>query len=72
MAGESFHCQETLMLNVYSTYNQLKVMLPRLGITTKFIQGDKPEDFANAIDDNTKAIYIEVCALIKVYRTTNT
>lgn len=41
------------------TYNQFKVFLPRLGITTKFVNGDKPEDFVSLIDDNTKAIYIE-------------
>ena len=46
--------------NLYGgTYNQLKVFLPRLGIKTKFITGDKPEDFAAAIDENTKAIYLE-------------
>jgi hypothetical protein len=46
--------------NLYGgTYNQLKVFLPRLGITTKFIDGDKPEDFASAIDDKTRAVYIE-------------
>lgn len=46
--------------NLYGgTYNQLKVMLPRLGIKTKFVTGDKPEDFKAAIDDNTKAVYIE-------------
>ncbi|UZJ57491.1 hypothetical protein CBS101457_006811 [Exobasidium rhododendri] len=41
------------------TYNQLKVLFPRLGVTTKFVQGDKAEDFAKAIDAKTKAIYIE-------------
>ncbi|KAL3417667.1 O-acetylhomoserine aminocarboxypropyltransferase/cysteine synthase [Phlyctema vagabunda] len=46
--------------NLYGgTYNQLKVFLPRLGITTKFVTGDKAEDFAAAIDENTKAVYIE-------------
>ncbi|KAI0181433.1 O-acetylhomoserine ami [Hypoxylon sp. FL1284] len=46
--------------NLYGgTYNQFKVSLPRLGIQTKFIEGDKPEDFAAAIDDKTKAVYIE-------------
>jgi O-acetylhomoserine/O-acetylserine sulfhydrylase len=46
--------------NLYGgTYNQLKVFLPRLGIHTKFIKGDKAEDFAAAIDDKTKAIYVE-------------
>lgn len=37
----------------------MKVLLPRFGIHTKFINGDKPEDFKNAIDEKTKAIYIE-------------
>ncbi|KAI0025770.1 O-acetylhomoserine sulfhydrylase [Xylariomycetidae sp. FL0641] len=46
--------------NLYGgTYNQLKVLLPRFGVTTKFIEGDNPEDFAAAIDDKTKAVYIE-------------
>ncbi|KAF2016508.1 O-acetylhomoserine ami [Aaosphaeria arxii CBS 175.79] len=46
--------------NLYGgTYNQLKVFLPRLGIQTKFVNGDKAEDFKAAIDDKTKAIYIE-------------
>ncbi|TVY21080.1 Homocysteine synthase [Lachnellula arida] len=46
--------------NLYGgTYNQLKVFLPRLGINTKFIKGDKAEDFAAAIDENTKAVYLE-------------
>lgn len=41
------------------TYNLFKVTLPRLGINTKFIDGDNPKDFEKAIDKNTKAIYIE-------------
>lgn len=41
------------------TYNQLKVLLPRLGITTKFVTGTNPEDFAAAIDENTKALFVE-------------
>jgi O-acetylhomoserine/O-acetylserine sulfhydrylase len=41
------------------TYNQLKVLFPRMGVTTKFIKGDSAEDFAKAIDAKTKAIYIE-------------
>ncbi|KAL1968744.1 hypothetical protein VTN77DRAFT_1570 [Rasamsonia byssochlamydoides] len=46
--------------NLYGgTYNQLKVFLPRLGVTTKFVQGDKAEDLAAAIDDRTKAVYVE-------------
>ena len=41
------------------TYNQFKVTLPRLGIQVKFVDGDKPEDFARLIDRKTKALYIE-------------
>jgi O-acetylhomoserine/O-acetylserine sulfhydrylase len=46
--------------NLYGgTYNQFKILFPRLGITTKFVQGDKAEDIAAAIDDRTKAVYVE-------------
>lgn len=46
--------------NLYGgTYNQLKVFLPRLGIKTKFVNGDDAEDFKKAIDEKTKAVYIE-------------
>ncbi|SPO03819.1 probable cystathionine beta-lyases/cystathionine gamma-synthases [Cephalotrichum gorgonifer] len=46
--------------NLYGgTYNQFKVFLPRLGINTKFVNGDKPEDIAAAIDEKTKAVYVE-------------
>ena len=41
------------------TYNQFKVALPRLGINVKFVDGDNPEDFRQALDDKTKAIYLE-------------
>ncbi len=41
------------------TYNQFKVSFPRLGIKVKFVDGDNPDDFRKAIDDKTKAIYIE-------------
>ena len=41
------------------TYNQFKVQFKRLGITVKFVQGDNPADFEAAIDDKTKAIYVE-------------
>lgn len=33
--------------------------LPRFGITTKFIKGDNLDDFAAAIDDKTRALYVE-------------
>ena len=46
--------------NLYGgTYNQFKVTLPRLGIQTKFVTSEKPEDFESAIDDKTKAVYVE-------------
>lgn len=46
--------------NLYGgTYNQFKVTFPRLGIQTKFVTGDKPEDIEKAIDDKTKAVYLE-------------
>ncbi|CAK7198963.1 Homocysteine/cysteine synthase [Sporothrix eucalyptigena] len=46
--------------NLYGgTYNQFKVAFGRLGIQTKFVSGDKPEELAAAIDDKTKAVYIE-------------
>lgn len=55
--------------NLYGgTYNQLKVFFPRLGIQTKFVNGDKPEDFKAAIDDKTKAIYLESIGNPKVRR----
>ncbi|MEH2230555.1 MAG: O-acetylhomoserine aminocarboxypropyltransferase/cysteine synthase [Nostoc sp.] len=41
------------------TYNQFKVSLPRLGIKVKFVEGDDPETFRQAIDDRTKALYVE-------------
>jgi len=46
--------------NLYGgTYNQLKVFMPRLGITTKFVSGDDAQEFKKAIDEKTKAIYVE-------------
>ncbi|KAL9614385.1 MAG: hypothetical protein Q9167_001114 [Letrouitia subvulpina] len=46
--------------NLYGgTYNQFKVFLPRLGISTKFTKADTPEDFDKLIDEKTKAVYVE-------------
>lgn len=46
--------------NLYGgTYNQFKVALPRLGIHVKFVKGDNLDDFRAAIDEKTKAVYIE-------------
>lgn len=41
------------------TYNQFKVLFKKYGITVKFVKDDSPEAFAEAIDENTKAIYVE-------------
>jgi O-acetylhomoserine (thiol)-lyase len=41
------------------TYNQFKVAFKRLGIKVKFVDSDNASDFEAAIDENTKAIYIE-------------
>ena len=46
--------------NLYGgTYNQFKVMFPRLGIQTKFVNSEDPKEFEKAIDDKTKAVYVE-------------
>ena len=41
------------------TYNQFKVTLPRLGIDVNFVEDDKIESYEAAIDEDTKAIYVE-------------
>ncbi len=41
------------------TYNLFQWTLPKLGITTTFVDGSSPANFAPAIDANTKAIYLE-------------
>jgi O-acetylhomoserine (thiol)-lyase len=41
------------------TYNQFKVQFKRIGITVKFVDGDKAPDFEKLIDEKTKAIYLE-------------
>ncbi len=41
------------------TYNLLSVTLPRLGITTTFVDPSDPSNFKKAAKDNTKAIFVE-------------
>ena len=41
------------------TYNLLNVTLPRLGITTTFVDPDDPQQFAAAVQDNTRAFFAE-------------
>jgi len=41
------------------TYNLFAYTLPKLGITTRFVDGSDPSNFAQAIDDRTRALYLE-------------
>ena len=41
------------------TYNLLSVTLPRLGITTTFVDPSNPNNFGKAVQDNTRAIFVE-------------
>jgi O-acetylhomoserine (thiol)-lyase len=41
------------------TFNLLNVTLPRLGITTTFVDPSDPENFAKAAQENTRAIFVE-------------
>jgi O-acetylhomoserine (thiol)-lyase len=41
------------------TWNLFQYTLPKLGITTRFVDGTRPETFAPAIDERTKAVYLE-------------
>ena len=42
------------------TYSLFRHTLPKLGITTTFVDPDKPENFAAAIQDNTRLVFGEV------------
>lgn len=41
------------------TYNLLSVTLPRLGITTTFVDPDDVENFSQAVQSNTRAFFVE-------------
>ena len=41
------------------TYNLLNVTLPRLGISTTFVDASDPENFSKAVQDNTRAYFVE-------------
>ncbi len=46
--------------NLYGgTYQLFNYTLPNLGRTVKFVNSAKPEEFKEAIDEKTKAIYVE-------------
>ncbi|KAJ6493421.1 Cys/Met metabolism PLP-dependent enzyme-domain-containing protein [Mycena sanguinolenta] len=44
------------------TYNQLKVTFRKFGIQARFIDSVDPQAFAAAIDDRTRAVYVEIIA----------
>ena len=41
------------------TFNLLNVTLPRLGITTTFVDASNPESFGEAVQENTRAFFVE-------------
>lgn len=41
------------------TFNLLSVTLPRLGIKTTFVDGSNPDNFADAVQENTRAFFVE-------------
>lgn len=41
------------------TFNLLNVTLPRFGITTTFVDASNPDNFAAAVQDNTRAFFVE-------------
>ncbi len=41
------------------TYNLLSVTLPRFGITTTFVDPSDAENFKNAVQENTRAFFVE-------------
>jgi len=41
------------------TYNLLNVTLPRLGITTTFVDPSNPSNFEAAVQENTRAFFVE-------------
>ena len=48
------------------TFNMFQHTLPRIGITTKFVNAHEAENFAAAITDKTKAIYAETIGNPKI------
>jgi O-acetylhomoserine (thiol)-lyase len=41
------------------TYNLFQHTLPKVGITTRFVDGGRPDAFAEAIDERTRAVFLE-------------
>ncbi len=48
-------------LSLYGgTYNLFTHTLPKIGITTKWVDGSDPSAFGRAIDEHTKAVFLEL------------
>ena len=48
-------------MNLYGgTHNQFRVYFKKFNIHCKFVEGHDPEKIKEAIDENTRAVYIEV------------
>ncbi|KAE8143646.1 Cys/Met metabolism PLP-dependent enzyme-domain-containing protein [Aspergillus pseudotamarii] len=46
--------------NLYGgSYSLFKSILPRLGISVKWVHGDDPESYRELIDDNTRLVFVE-------------
>jgi O-acetylhomoserine (thiol)-lyase len=55
-AGDNIVSSESLY---GGTYNLFQWTLPKVGITTRFVDGSDPANFARAIDDRTRLIFLE-------------
>ena len=55
--------------NIYGgTFNLLKHTLPRDGITTTFVDPEVPQNFEDAIQENTKLVYFDTFATPYLFR----
>lgn len=47
-------------MNLYGgTFNQFRVYFKKFNIACKFVEGSNPEDIKGAIDESTRAVYVE-------------
>lgn len=61
LAGAGDHIVSAAQL-YGGTVTQLDVTMRRFGIDTTFVSGDTPDDYAQAISENTKLVFAEVVA----------
>ena len=55
-AGQNIVSSDTLY---GGTYNAFHYTLPKLGIKTNFVDASNPDNYARAIDENTRLLYVE-------------